>query len=67
MPKKRDFLVKFLQKVPKNGFFDSFFFQNFACSAENLAKTASFYCFRRAPKINLVDLKKKVDKILKIF
>ena len=40
-----------------------FFFKNFACGAENLAKTASFYCFRRAQKINLVDLEKKVVKI----
>ena len=48
----------------KKGFFGRFF-QKFACCAENLAKTASFNCFRRAQKINLVDLKKKkkVDKI----
>ena len=39
--KKRDFFVKIFQKVPKNGFFD-LFFQKFACSAENLTKTASF-------------------------
>ena len=27
-PKKRDFFVKFFQKVHKNGFFDCFFFKN---------------------------------------
>ena len=34
--KKRDFFVIIFQKVPKNGF------QNFACGAENLAKTGTF-------------------------
>ena len=37
-PKKRNFLVKIFQKVPKNAFF-GLFFQIFACGAENLAKT----------------------------
>ena len=37
----RFFFVKFFQKVPKNGFFD-LFFQQIACGAENMAKTASF-------------------------
>ena len=27
-PKKRDFFVKIFQKLPKNGFFDCFFFKN---------------------------------------
>ena len=40
-PKKRNFLIKIFQKVPKNAFFGLFFFQNFACSAEILAKTGS--------------------------
>ena len=44
--------------MPKNGFFD-LFFQKIACGAENLSKTESFYCFGRARKINLIDLKKK--------
>ena len=39
------------------------FFQKFAGGVENLAKTASFYCFGRARKMNLVDLKKRVVKI----
>ena len=67
-PKKRDFFVKIFQKVPKNGFFD-LFFQKIACGAENLSKTGSFYCFGRARKINLIDLKKKKksSKFSKIF
>ena len=57
-PKKRDFFVKIFQKVPKNGFFD-LFFQKVACGPKKLAKTASFYCFTRARKINLVELLEK--------
>ena len=56
----------FQKKVPKNAFFWPVFFQNFACGAENLAKTGSLQCFGRAQKINLIDLK-KVDKIFEIF
>ena len=41
-PKKPNFLVKIFQKVFKNGFFD-LFFQKFACGADNLAKTGTFY------------------------
>ena len=52
--------------MPKNGFFDLFFLK-IACGAENLAKTGSFYCFGRARKINLIDLKKKVVKIFENF
>ena len=37
-PKKRSFLVKFLQKQPKNGIYDPFFFVNFACDAKFLIK-----------------------------
>ena len=40
------------------GSFD-LFFQKFACGAENSPKTPSFYCFRRARKINFVDLPKR--------
>ena len=46
-PKKRSFEVKVFRKVPQNAFFGMFFFQNFACDAENLAKTVSFECFGR--------------------
>ena len=35
--------------------------------AENLAKVGAKQCFGRARKINLVDLKKKVVKILENF
>ena len=48
--------------MPKNAFF-GLFFQNFACGAENLAKIGTKQCFGRAREINLVHLKKKVDKI----
>ena len=58
-PKKRSFLVKIFQKVPKNAFFDCFFFQKFACGAENVAKIGAKQCFGRPQKINLVQLKKK--------
>ena len=54
------------ERAPKTQFFGQsfsknacFFFQNFDCSAEKLAKTESFYCFGRPRKINIkmVDLK----------
>ena len=61
-PKKRNFLVKIFQKVPKNAFFDCFFLQKFACGAENFAKVGAKQCFGRAQKINLVDLKKRPSK-----
>ena len=50
----------FVQNFPKNAqnAFCVFFFQIFACAADNLAKTGSFWSSRRAAKINLVDLKK---------
>ena len=64
--KKRNFFVKIFQKVPKNGFF-WLFFQKFASGAENFAKIGAKQCFGRARKINLVDLKKKVVKILENF
>ena len=65
-PKKNKFLVKnfFFEE---NAFF-GLLFQNFVCDAENIPKTGSIYCFERARKINLVDLKKKkVDKIFDFF
>ena len=55
--KKRNFFCKFFQKVPKYGF-SYLFFQKCACGAETLAKIASYFCFRRAPKVDSVDLKK---------
>ena len=54
------------QKKPINVFF-GLFFQNFACGAENLAKTGSFWCFGRARKINLVGLKKRSTKLSNFF
>ena len=53
--------------MPKSCFFHLFFFQKFASGAKNLAKTASFYCFRRAQKINFMDLKKEVIKTFENF
>ena len=55
--KKRNFLVKIFQKVPKNAFL-GLFFQNFACGAQNLAKTGTKPGLERAGKIIPVDLKK---------
>ena len=42
-------------------------FQKFACGAENLAKIGAKQCFGRTQKINLIDLKKKKKKVVKIF
>ena len=54
------------QKVSENAFF-GLFFQKFACGAEN-AKIGTKQCLGRARKINLVDLRKKVEKkFSKIF
>ena len=50
-PKKREFFVN----ISKD------------CGAENLAWEESFYCFRRARKINLVDLKKSSSKLSIFF
>ena len=66
-PKKHNFFCQNFPKLPKNGFFDLFFFQNIACGAEILAKTESFYCFRRARKINLADLNKGRQNFRKFF
>ena len=52
--KKRNFLVKFFQKVPKNFFFD-LFFQKFCLWRRNFGQ---YRVFGRARKISLVDLKK---------
>ena len=56
---KTQFFGQIFQKVPKNAFLDSFFFQNFACL---VTKTVSFKCFGRAQKINLVELKTRSSK-----
>ena len=45
-----------------NAFFDCFFFQKFACGAENFAEIGAKQCFGRAQKINLFDLKKRSSK-----
>ena len=51
--------------MPKNAFF-GLFFQNFACGAENVAKTGFFSAFfgggGGARKINLVNLRKRSTK-----
>ena len=53
-PKKHDFFVKFSKNCLKTPFSACFF----ACGAERLDKPGSIYCFGKARKINLVDLKK---------
>ena len=55
-PKKRSFLVKIFQKVPKNALFWPFF--KFCQRRRKFAKIGTKQCLRRARKINLVDLKK---------
>ena len=59
---KPQFLVKIFQKKTKDAFVGLFFFQNFACGAEILAKTGTKKCFGRVRKINSVDLKKSRQK-----
>ena len=44
--------------MPKNASFWHVFFLNFASGAKILTETSSFWCFERARKINLDDLKK---------
>ena len=44
--------------MPEKAVFGLFFFQNFLCDVQNLAKTGSFKRSGRDWKINLVDLKK---------
>ena len=63
---KTRFFGRNLQEKAQKLFF-LLFFQKFACGAENLAKIGAKQCFGRARKINLVDLKRKVLKVLEIF
>ena len=53
-----DFFCQNFSKSAQKRLFGLFFFQKFACRAENSAKIGAKQCFRRAVKINLVDLKK---------
>ena len=55
-PKKRIFLIKTFQKLPKNACFDCFF-KNLP-PAQNILPKCAKQCSGRAQKINLVDLKK---------
>ena len=65
------------ERAPKNAIFWNFqksalkfffglFFQNFACGAENSAKTGSFKFFCESPENQLDPTKKKVDKIFEV-
>ena len=64
-PKKRNFLVKIFQKVPKNAFF-GLFFQNFACCPNNLAKIGTKTVLWESSK-NQFGRPKKNVKIFKKF
>ena len=55
-PKKRNFLVRIFQKVPKNAFLAGFFFQ-----------VRTKQCFGRARKISLVNLKRSRQNFRKFF
>ena len=61
------FWSKFSKKCLQTPFFGLFFFQNYACAAENLVKTGTKQCSGRARKINLADLKKGRQKFRKFF
>ena len=68
-PKKRNFLVKIFQKLPKNAYF-GLFFPNFACRAENLAQIGIKQCFGKSSENQFGRPKKKgrqnFQKFLKI-
>ena len=64
--KNATFRSKFSKKCLKMPFL-AYFFQNFACGEENLAKIGTKQCFGRDRKINLVDLKKRSTKFSKLF
>ena len=66
-PKKTRFFCQNFSKSAQKRLFWQFFFQKFACGAENLAKMGAKKCFGRAPKINFVDLKKKRSSNFRFF
>ena len=57
---------KIFQKVPKNIIFFGLFF-NILSAAQKIGEKTGSFLFGRARKINLVDLKKKFDKIFEVF
>ena len=58
MPKKRFFGQHFPKSAQKRLFWPGFF-QSFARGAKNVSKSGGiFYCFKRARKVNLVELEK---------
>ena len=65
-PKKTLFFCQHFSKSAQKRLFLTVF-SKFACGAENFAKIGAKQCFGRARKINLVDLKKRVVKILENF
>ena len=62
-PKQLDFLVEIFQKAPKTHFLGRF--SKFCLRRRHIGKKGSLRCLVRSQKINLVDYKQKVDKILK--
>ena len=56
-PRKRNFLVKIFQKVPKNAFLVCFL-KNLPATHNTFHTIGSLYYFRRVRKIKLIDLKK---------
>ena len=64
-PKKTRFFCQNFSKSAQKWLF-LLFFQKFACGAEILAKIGAKQCFGKARKINLVDLKKGLNFVLKI-
>ena len=64
--KKTQFFVNIFRKAQKSRFWPVFFYGKFACDAQKLAKTGSFRGFGRPPKINLVDIKKRLTKTFQV-
>ena len=64
-PRKRNFLVKIFQKVPKKTFLVCFL-KNLPATHNTFHTIGSLYYFRRVRKIKLVDLK-KVHEICNFF
>ena len=62
------FLHFFPKQSLKTSFWPVFFSQNFTWGAEILTETGTFYWFRRARKMNLLDQKKqRSTKFQKLF
>ena len=63
--RKTRFFGQIFQKVPKNDLFGLFFFQNFACGAENLAETGTKTCLKQKKSLKTEILLNRVCQTFK--